>query len=192
MDQIKIIKNFITIEDTKNIINYIDNNIDLFHYAKTEKRFTKMFGNDVFNKERSTYPVTGLKEIHETIFNATELAKKTILYQYNDKEDIFLTSLWFAKQISGAYLEPHIDAEDDGSNSHFSYSAVIYLNTLNDSGDLYFPNLDFSIKTNAGDLVIFPSSGQTYRHEVREIKEDRYNVPLIFTKNKKFELNFAN
>lgn len=190
MKNIKIFKNFINLNDSYKIINYIDNNLDSFKYVSEYKRFTKMFGRDSFHKNKSTYPITGLKEIHDILFSAIETAKKTIAHEYQEKEDIFLTSLWLAKQIPGAYIGPHVDV-DDGSNSHFVYSGVIYLNTLNNSGNLDFPRINLSIKPDAGDLIVFPSDGDAYFHEVKEIHEDRYNVPLIFSRNKDFELQFG-
>jgi hypothetical protein len=190
MNQIKVIKDFVSLDDANKIINYIDKIPGLFDYESFDKRFTKMFGNDSFHKDRSSYPITGLNEIYSIMFNATEKAKKVIAYKYNDDKDIFLSSLWFAKQIPGGFLGPHVDT--DNVNVHFIYSAVLYLNTLEDSGSLDFPNLGVSIKPEAGSLVIFPSSGDESLHEVKLIKENRYTVPLAFTRNKELELEFDN
>jgi hypothetical protein len=192
MNQVKVIKDFVSLDDANKIINYIDNNIDLFEQGSADKRFTKMFGKDQFQQDKSTYPVTGLNEIHSTIFNATEVAKNVIAYEYNDDEDIFLTSLWLAKQAPGGFLGPHLDTDPDNSNSHFVYSAVIYLNTLEDSGSLDFFKIGVSVKPESGSLVIFPSGGADYWHEVKSIKENRYTVPLVFTRNKDLELYFDN
>ena len=190
MNQIKVIKDFVSLDDANKIINYIDNNIDSFEQGSADKRFTKMFGKDAFQKDKSTYPVTGLNEIHEIIFNATEIAKKVIAYEYNDDKDLFLASLWLAKQTPGGFLGPHLDTDPDNANSYFTYSAVIYLNTLQDSGNLDFPRVGLSIQPEAGNLVIFPSGDDESWHEVKSIKENRYTVPLIFTRDKEFELTF--
>jgi hypothetical protein len=72
------------------------------------------------------------------------------------------------------------------------YSAVIYLNTLEDSGSLDFFKIGVSVKPEAGSLVIFPSGGADYWHEVKSIKENRYTVPLVFTRNTDLELYFDN
>ena len=190
MNQIKVIKNFVSLDDANKIITYIDNIPGLFDNESPDKRFTRMFGKDAFQKDRSTYPISGLNEIHGIIFNATEKAKNVIAHEYDDDKDIFLTSLWLAKQISGGFLGPHLDTDPDNANSHFMYSAVLYLNTLEDSGSLDFPTLGVSVKPEAGALVIFPSAGDESWHEVKLIKEDRYTVPLTFTRNKDLELDF--
>lgn len=192
MNQIKLIKDFISLDDANKIINYIDNNLSLFEQGGADKRFTKMFGKDDFQKDKSTYPITGLNEIHDIIFNAIEIAKSVIAYEYKDDKDIFLTSLWLAKQGEGGFLGPHLDTDPDNANSHFVYSAVIYLNTLEDSGNLDFPRIGLSIKPESGSLVLFPSGDDESWHEVKSIKENRYTVPLIFTRDKEFELYFDN
>jgi Rps23 Pro-64 3,4-dihydroxylase Tpa1-like proline 4-hydroxylase len=190
MSQIKVIKDFVSIDDANKIISYIDNNISLFEYTDNDKRSTKMFGKDAFQKDKSTYPITGLNEIHSIILNATEMVKRIIRYEYNENQDIFLTSLWLAKQTQGGFLGPHLDTDPDNANSYFAYSAVIYLNTLEDSGNLDFPRVGLSIQPEAGNLVIFPSGEDESWHEVNLIKENRYTVPLIFTRDKEFELHF--
>lgn len=191
MNKIKVIKDFISLDDANKIINYIDKNINLFEQGGVDKRFTKMFGKDAFQKDKSTYPIAGLNEIHDIMFNTIEIAKKVIAYEYNDYKDIFLTSLWLAKQTEGGFLGPHLDTDPDNANHYFMYSAVIYLNTLEDSGNLDFPRIGLSIQPEAGSLVIFPSGDDESWHEVKSIKENRYTVPLIFTRDQEFELTFG-
>lgn len=190
MSQIKLFKNFVSINDANNIISYIDNHIDLFEHTDSDKRFTKMFGKDAFQKDKSTYPITGLNEIHDVLLNATEMVKNIIRQEYEEDEDIFLASLWLAKQTPGGFLGPHLDTDPDNANSYFAYSAVIYLNTLQDSGSLDFPRIGLSIQPEAGNLVIFPSGEDESWHEVSSIQENRYTVPLIFTRDQDFQLNF--
>jgi hypothetical protein len=190
MSQIKVIKDFVSIDDANKIISYIDKNISLFEYTENDKRSTKMFGKDAFQKDKSTYPITGLNEIHGALLNATEMVKNIIRHEYNDDKDLFLASLWLAKQTASGFLGPHLDTDPDNANSYFTYSAVIYLNTLQNSGSLDFPRIGLSIQPEAGNLVIFPSGDDESWHEVKLIKENRYTVPLIFTRDQDFELHF--
>ena len=190
MSQIKVIKDFVSIDDANKIISYIDKNISLFEYTENDKRSTKMFGKDAFQKDKSTYPITGLNEIHSALLNATEMVKNIIRHEYNDDKDLFLASLWLAKQTESGFLGPHLDTDPDNANSYFTYSAVIYLNTLQNSGSLDFPRIGLSIQPEAGNLVIFPSGDDESWHEVKLIKENRYTVPLIFTRDQDFELHF--
>ena len=189
MDKIRTIKNVITPDDAKLIIDYIDKNLRFFNPTPGLKRFTKMFGKDVAHQHMSKVVVEGLDDITDLIKDTVDNVKKTLAYQFSDTDDILLTSLWFAKQRPGGDIKGHLDI-DGGLNTHFVYSAVLYLNTIQDGGELDFPMLNVSIKPELGDLVVFPSSGEDMFHEVKRIGEDRYTLPMWFTKDKGFELTF--
>lgn len=56
-----------------------------------------------------------------------------------------------------------------GHNNYCILAMVVYLNDFN-GAELYFPRLNnFQYKANAGDLVIFPGTGEEYDHGVREL-----------------------
>jgi hypothetical protein len=52
---------------------------------------------------------------------------------------------------------------DDGPGMHRVVSALVYLNTVHEGGETYFPEFDLKIKPEVGKLVIFPSN-YIYRH----------------------------
>jgi hypothetical protein len=187
MDKIKVIKNVITPEDAKPIIEYINRHVDNFIKAPGLKRFTRMFGYDVTHQHMSKVTIEGeLEDIRNLVRSYVNKAIGIIEDEYKDT-GVLLSSLWFAKQIDGGDIRGHSDI-DNGLNDHFVYSAVLYLNTVEDGGALDFPKLGISVKPVFGDLVIFPSHGDDMFHEVKRIGEDRYTLPMWFTKNKENEL----
>jgi hypothetical protein len=189
MEKIKVIKDVISIDDANLIIDYIDKNLESFTSSPKWKRFQMMFGVDAYHGERSKPVIDGLQDITSLVKEHMDIIKKIISYEFDDQEEIFLSSLWLAKQIPGAAIKGHLDV-DDGSNDHFVYSAVLYLNKVDIGGVLDFPKLGVSIKPEFGDLVVFPSIGEDMFHEVKTIGEDRYTLPMWFTKNKSLELPF--
>lgn len=192
MESIRIIKNFITPAEQADFIGYTDyleqaiN--DKFAIYQEGKRLALQFGND------SAYPETSYttldlirdkeQEIRE-LFTRVILATKSS-FEVAAELDLYICSFWFAKQYPGATVKKHDDS-DEGHNRHFTYSAVLYLNSLEDSGDLEFLSYNYSHRPEAGDLVIFPSQG-TGMHQVSKILETRYSLPFWITTSAELEL----
>jgi hypothetical protein len=191
MQSIKTIKNFIPIEDASTLIEYIDQNLHSFSSDRNGLWFKKFFGiDDIYKHGKGEPIIDGLGNIKELSVNIVKDVKNTMSEHFNDPEPIFLNSFWFAKHLPGDNVLAHVDTED-GYNQQFVYSAILYLNTVEDGGVLNFPNLNLSFKPEACDLIIFPSNGEEMLHEVMGIGEDRYTLPMWFTKDKALELKFA-
>lgn len=191
-DNIKIIKNFINDEDIKLYREYndwlIENKIEHFFIGGKGKRPVLQFGKDLFHKSKSHESLEGIVD-PEMINKIQSLWTKiisTINILFDDSNDLYPCSFWFAKQLPGAQVKIHTD-DDQGTNMHFKYSAVMYLNTLVDGGELDFVELEYKVKPEAGDLVIFTSMN-TGPHQVLEISETRYTIPMWFTEDKTFSL----
>jgi len=189
---IKIIKNFINEDDAKTIINYININIGKFSIDQRSiggNRYSYRIGQD--NVHKDSRP--NLDELIE-LKDIVEKYTKKILYltqqEYSDSRDLYLSSIWLAKQESGADITYHKDV-DDGYNPQFVYSAVLYLNTIESEGSLRFPVLRYEYKPQAYDLIIFPADGIEFYHGVDRVGQDRYSVPMWMTHDKKFELRFS-
>jgi hypothetical protein len=189
MDTVKLLKNCVSAEDAQHIINYIDINHQSFPTGPKKLRFTKMFGIDNFNKEMSEIVISGVDEIEDILKNIVNLSMNSISNEFQDTEKMYLASLWLAKQIAGAQIDGHVDT-DRGANNHYAYSALIYLKTTKNSSPLEFPFLNLEIIPELGDLVIFKSSEFSSFHKVKTINEDRYSIPIWFTKDKNYELKF--
>lgn len=190
IDSIKIIKNFIDKKDILKFISYIDLNINKFKIDPRStggNRYSYKFGNDAVHPESRP----NLEELNEIIDMVKRYTKKTCLTaqkNFNDQNEVFLSSFWLAKQSPGASVTYHKDTDED-NNLQFKYSAVIYLNTMLDGqGKLNFPRLNFKYSPQEGDLVLFPSQGNQFWHGVDLISEERYSIAIWMTTDKTFEL----
>ena len=201
VEKVKIIENFISTEESNKIINYINRNIinaksfmsdgSSPNFIYLENRFYKRrFGQD---DEMKTYKperfITKLEDIEDLIKNIVEKTKINIKELYEEKEIQYLTSLWLAKHLKGDWLRVHSDV-GSGYQQHFAYSSILYLNTVNDGGELYFPTMNLSIKPSLGNLVIFPSHNVDMIHQINITNEDRYTIPMWFTKDSTREVLF--
>lgn len=173
---IKVVSNFITKDEASNLISFIDNNLQNHRSYQEGMRYAWKFGKDFyFDYSEKDFSKVGNIEnyFREIIF------KKTIkilgdLYQ---AKDVSVSNLWFSKHEPGSVVPIHQDI-DDGFNPQFQYSAILYLNSLDNTGILKFPFSDFMYTPKEGDLILFPSKGKEFSHEVDEIKQTRYSVPM--------------
>lgn len=188
MDQVKVFKNCISSDDAQSIIDYINKNQNSFSHGPENLRFTKKFGRDnaIVNKGQSQEVITGIDEIEDKIKLVVDLLIKYTSDSFQENKDLYLASLWLAKQVSGASFIGHSDT--GGGNLQFAYTAILYLNTTSKSSPLEFPNLNINIMPSAGDLVIFRSE---QFHKVELINEDRYSIAICFTKDKEYDLKFG-
>lgn len=181
MNHINIIKNFIEPKDINKLISFIDDNINNFLVYQNNTRYVWRFGHDNFWEDckKDLTPLNDILEILETkIFNNMI---KTIKHFYD--KDLTISSFWISKHEPGSKVSLHKDI-DAGTNPHFKYSAVLYLNSLEsqDDGSIYFPYSNFIYTPVAGELLIFPSDDidfeNQFMHEVRQIKDTRYSIAL--------------
>lgn len=190
MDQIKVVSNFISAEDIELFKNYNDHLLetkpDLFFIGNNGKRPVLQFGKDNAHVMSSLELDSTIPEIKDLVRSYFSKAIETVKDLYKDSRDLYVCSFWLAKQLPGANVQMHDDT-DEGRNAHFTYSAVLYLNTLGTTGDLIFTDLRHSVKPFAGDLVVFPSQS-TGNHEVKEIDQHRYTMPMWLTTDKSYAL----
>ena len=190
IESIKIIKNFIDKEDIVKFISYINLNIDKFKIDPRStggNRYSYKFGKDAVHSE-SRHSLEELNDIADLVNKYTKKSCLAAQENFNDKNEVFLSSFWLAKQCSGASVTYHKDTDED-NNLQFKYSAVIYLNTMLDGqGKLDFPALNFKYSPEEGDLVLFPSQGNQFWHGVDLISEERYSIAIWMTTDKMFEL----
>lgn len=179
IDNIKVIENWISQKDINRALSIIN------EYPVKE---------DVTH----SYPIhtiDGHKLSLEYIKFAREFSSKIINYcekLYNQplvKDQPFL----YIVHPKGTYIDPHTDILDitdpnyendsfDSQIEKFPYlwsghlSALVYLNDDYDGGELYFPELNFSVKPKSGMLITFPGNLH-YVHGVSKItKGVRYTL----------------
>jgi hypothetical protein len=176
---IQIIKNFISEEEAYPISYFIEHNLGRFALNLERKRWMIRFGYDEELPEQAVYGMDSVEEIKDMLLEIFDKTAKVI------GEEVYLTSWFLSKQFSGGQLNPHTDGVPGGPNNQLEYTAMLYLNTLDNNGTIYFPDAGFGITPEIGDLIIFKSKED--RHQVSEITQDRYSLPMWFTKDKKFE-----
>jgi hypothetical protein len=194
LDKIEVAPGFVDDADISYYIDLINrlekDELDNFMVVQDGKRRTLIFGNyenDIKNKllARPTMDLFKGEELVKVRSLISKILDK-IKDFYSVTDDLYMCSMFVAKQYPGAEVGMHSDV-DNGVNLHFEYSAVLYLNTLKVGGELKFVSLNYSHKPEKGDLVFFPSK-TTGMHYVKPVEEDRYSLCFWTTKDKNFEL----
>lgn len=164
----KVIENFVSEEDCQYFISLIDYLVSIG--VITDRQTNENDGRSlVWNYD---FPE----------FNA--YAKKyfdAIVKLYSGPEQLYPHIIGLYRYGVGPGLGTHSDIMDEGC-SECKMSAIIYFNDDYDGGEIWFPNLDISIKPPKGSLVYYPSSGDDYIHGVKPITSGyRYAIPACFT-----------
>jgi hypothetical protein len=187
--QIQIVKNFLTEEECEYLKNYIESKLDIMKGSKIQgdRRKFISFGKDSFHKD-SEVSLDAISEIEPLLRNDIfpRLTDK-ITSLTNNRKRLMVNNFFLAKQYPGARIDSHVDT-DGGQNMQFKFSGIIYLNTMSSGGELHFPDLNYTYSPVAGDLVTFPSKPLEFVHEVVEIHEERYTIPIWLTEYEFFEI----
>jgi hypothetical protein len=185
MNNIYVFNNFISPEDSLALIDHIELNIDTFNTGVLKLYHQQMFGHNPLSKTSnkiSDYPVVA--SIANSAFSkAINISKKT----FNDDKILYPSSFWLARQLPEAVVKLHGD-DDGGATTYFKYSCSVYLNNTNKTGPINFPNLKYKYWPKAGDMILWPSQGREYDHEVSVINDYRYTMVMWLTDQKEFSM----
>lgn len=153
-------------------------------WFKSQKKLDTNAGNNLFDNRTIPYSSIQNEDIKRAVnayrFDITSLVREKFeLKLYPDYTDLVY---W----PSGLSMDVHADAVWlDGTPAMFPYrycAGVCYLNDDYEGGETFFPNFNVEIKPKKGKVVLFPSNLE-YQHGVREVKGDRYTMPIWFSKN---------
>lgn len=183
MENVRVINNFITQGDAQTLIDFIEDKLSLFVYNKDRKRYMLRFGYDEELPEQAIHSMFIVKPIIDLLIQIFEKTNDVV------GKDLFLTSWFISKQIPGAKLLPHKDGAK-GMNDHLEYTAMLYLNDLDNNGTISFPDLNLDITPQLGDLIVFKSL--EHEHMVSDVTQDRYSLPMWFTKDESLRFNGQN
>jgi hypothetical protein len=179
ISNISIKENFLEKKDTESILNF----------AKTKAYWNSVAQDGDYDKSESNiYDKDSY--VHHIIMKYLDVTKTLIELKYGRKLNPGYAAL--RKWAAGDFQPLHADGEDlEGNPNHayaVDYASVIYLNDDYEGGEIYFPDLDFSIKPKAGTLIFFPSN-QYYSHGVREITSGEiYTIPNFWIPEKHIRL----
>jgi hypothetical protein len=180
---IKVINNFITKDEVSFIMSFMDNNLNNFLVYQEGTRYVWRFGTDFYyaDSEKTLDKTNELQPFLKNIIFPKVVSYVKDIY---NNSNIAVSTLWFSKHYPGSEVTLHEDT-DNGTNLQFEYSAVLYLNSLKNTGILQFPFINFEYSPVAGDLIIFPSNlGKPFAHKVEEINEIRYTLPMWISAKK--------
>lgn len=190
---VKVVNNFMDLESRSKAMSFFDNallnNPEIIMYGP--KDVNKLgpviqVGDDQdFPQSHKTFASIFSKEHTDENLKLSNQIIDVIHNEFNEERDVYLSSFWYRKQFSGSKISPHKDCNPE-INWHFEYSAIIYLNDFI-GGELVFNDLGFSIKPEAGDLIVF-NTKDVGIHEVKELNDIRYSMPMWFTFDEKFAL----
>lgn len=82
--------------------------------------------------------------------------------------------LWYKK--NEGFYSPHMDSFDGKR----TFSSILYLNTLEEGGETHFEYFNFSVKPEAGSLLMFPANFAYLHGAKKPVSEDKFAVVTWF------------
>ena len=184
--KIKVIEDFITLEDADTFVSYIKNN------CSDKKKFSRPLKHAIENKIRyeSHIPEQNKFSNHLEILHLLKKYSDKFLLEcslfFKDSEDIYLTAQWMTMLGPDSALAPHIDNHKGAE--HLFRSGVIYLNEDFDGGYLNFPDRDLTIKPKKLSLILFDSKEL---HTITKVLSGvRIAMPIWATNIKEKEVSY--
>lgn len=186
---ITVIRDFVPQDEINSIVNRIDllekDNFDMFAKDQAGLRLALQVGGvgDHPDAHKGLGAHLGMLSEDRPLFEGYfQKVVQSVKDSFNIDKDLYMCSFWLAKQYPGATVPIHDDT-DSGFSPQNNYSGIVYLNTMQDGGDLSFVNFDYTYKPEAGSLVIFPSK-EGGLHGVSRIDEIRYSLLFWMTFDK--------
>lgn len=133
------------------------------------------------NPEMYGLATTDAKFIYDSFYNSL----LSVGSDYATKNNLVIDKpnpLSISKYIEGSSMGSHVD--DYGTNNETTpiMSAVLYLNSDYEGGELYFREQGVTIKPEAGSVVIFPSVEPFYHESKKIISGNKYMCPAFWHK----------
>ena len=184
--KIKVIEDFITLEDADTLVSYIKNN------SSDKTKFYTPMKYRIENRIRyeSHIPERHAFSDHPEIFHLLKKYSDKFLLEtslfFKDDEEIYLTAQWMTMLGPTSKLAVHKDNHKGAE--HLFRSGVLYLNEDFDGGYLNFPYRDFTIKPKKLSLVMFDSREM---HTITEVLSGvRIAMPIWATNIKEKEVSY--
>jgi len=132
-----------------------------------------------------------VKKCYDDVDNRLKKCLNHYESMYNFKME-FMEAINFVRYKPGQHFAVHTD---HGFSYTCTVSSVVYLNDEYEGGELWFPYLDITLKPQAGDVVLFPST-YIYAHASLKVKSGvKYSAVTMFDyndNNHKYGMGYAN
>jgi hypothetical protein len=174
---------FVSEAESKPIIDYIDNNRDIFFASPNGARWTLQFGTKkmvyhVHDLHPNTDMLGDIKPIIDKILiDAT--AKVSEVFN----KELYACNFWLVRQDDGNSMAVHTDG-----GMHIDYTGVLYLNDVESGGEIYFPRIGVEFIPKHASLIMFPPREKDYDHGVKRVIGRRYSMPMWFTTDKSLSI----
>jgi hypothetical protein len=185
-EMVRTIKNFAPQEHIDFWKEYIDETLPKARVLTPNRRWALAFGKDKYF-DWSHHNLDEIGDIREMVLEYFDAISDAVRDLYSNENPLYVCSFWLAKQQPGGNVGGHIDTDEE-SNTHFKYSAVLYLTDNTKDGQLTFPYINHTVSASAGELAVFPSAGTDYFHEVKQIRHERYSLCFWFTEDESFAI----
>ena len=116
-----------------------------------------------------------------------------ILKEHYKIRELYADALMLCQWPVGKEMPPHVDnqATHYYSTPWRTHSAILYLNDVDQGGELCFTKFNLDVKPRRGLLVAFPSDAR-HEHGVRRLRNGRrYTMPCWFTDDAKRQMPAA-
>lgn len=147
-------------------LDYIKSNV--YKYLNTENNFSK-YGSYRDGDSFKISDIPELKDLDSFLFKQIFSSTKLLGYiarrfkpQFETADTGYEFHRYHPGDIAHLHSDKEVTFEDDEPNAEALLrfaSVVVHLNTPSSGGELVFPSLNKTIKTEAGKIVIFPPYG---------------------------------
>ena len=191
-DEILWVKNFLTKDDLDFVLKIIEESKQEdweVEYLSNLKNFClQKFGRDDVENLVAEGKFEITQNWSDKNLNIKHHEKQNIFYERlqtmvnNSDPSLILSGLATIQRMQeGVELKSHTDQHTDPS---IRYATILYINEDYQGGELFFPNLDISLKPNPGDMLFFPGD-EKHEHGVRHVKEGPIRYVIVgFIKEK--------
>lgn len=182
-----IIENFMSQEDVKVFIDYMDKNEGWFKGTTDNAIFNMYTGRDNFHDFETKLDDPKFDEIRSLIVHYSNKIENSIKEKFLVDHSLYLSQFWMTKRLPSVAGKFHND-NDDGINYQIKYSGIIYLNSMDVGGELCFPRIKYTYHPKSGDIVLFDSHDKDFLHGVSSSRITRYALPIWITDIKEYAL----
>lgn len=125
-----------------------------------------------------------MQNIHNQFYTSLLAATLPYASRYGIQEPFFHEGYSILKYRQGEEYKPHYDG---GTLSGRCISALIYLNSNYEGGEIEFPHFHLKIKPEPGMMILFPSN-YAYRHIAHPVRSGTKYALVTWIKDRQMEM----